>query len=104
MMLEPDNRLPSPPPKRRRTKDAGNSVHEQSGNPFWFPDGYLVLRLNNHMFKVHHRRLQASDIFADMLTLPQPSNPECVDGSPCVELTESAADWMVALRWMYDAE
>jgi hypothetical protein len=106
MMLDPNDRLPSPPSKRRRTRVACDSgaFHEQAGNPFWFSDGDFVLRVEKHLFRVHHDRLQASDIFTDMLALPQPSHADCIDGCPFVELTDAAADWLVALKWMYDPE
>jgi hypothetical protein len=107
-MLEPDDRPPSPPPKRRRTRvtgDNGTQAHvEQPDNPFWFADGDFILRIENHLFKVHHIRLQASEIFTDMLALPQPPNADCIDGCPFVKLTDAATDWVVALKWMYDPE
>lgn len=103
LMSEPDDRLSSPPSKRRRTQGAGDNS-EQSGNPFWFLDGDFIIRVENQSFRVHHARLQTSDIFTDMLALPQPPDAECIDGCPYVELTDSATDWVVAFKWMYDPE
>ena len=68
------------------------------------PDGDFILRVENHSFKVHHARLQTSEIFTDMPALPQPPNTDYIDGCPFVELTDSATDWLVALKWMYDPE
>ncbi|KAJ7664091.1 hypothetical protein B0H17DRAFT_845910, partial [Mycena rosella] len=71
----------------------------------WFPDGDIVLEIEKSLLKVHKARLQCSEIFSDMLSLPQPQQaPESdwVDGCPRVALPGDAlADWEVALRWIY---
>lgn len=95
-----DERIQSPPPKRRCTRDTDHdNGHDHAlGSTFWFADGDFVLRVENHQFKVHQERLQSSDIFSDMLALPQPSKADVIDGCAFVELMDSAADWVVALK------
>jgi len=46
-----------------------------------------------------------SVVFADMLELPQPSDVESMHGCPLVTLSQdSAKDWLVVLRWLYERE
>ena len=93
----PDDAL-LPPSKRRRF--GGTSYH--SSTPFWFSDGDIVLQVEQHRFRVHGARLQCSEIFSDMLAMPQPPDAEKVDDCFLVHLTDTAQDWQVALKWMYD--
>lgn len=93
----PDDSL-LPPPKRRRF---GGAAHP-SPTPFWFSDGDIVLQVEQHRFRVHGARLRCSEIFSDMLAMPQPPDAETVDGCPLVHLADAAQDWQVALKWMYD--
>ncbi|TFY65310.1 hypothetical protein EVJ58_g2044 [Rhodofomes roseus] len=90
-----------PPTKRRRF--GGPSVPHLS-TPFWFGDGDIVLEIEQHRFKVHRTRLQCSEIFSDMLAIPQPEDAEAVDGCPLVQLADSVQDWQVALKWIYDPD
>lgn len=101
--------MASPPAKRRRrrissadARDATQCGSHSTPGPFWFADGDLVLEVKAYRFKVHRARLACSEIFADMLALPQPANAECVAGAPLVRLADSARDWLIALEWMYD--
>lgn len=109
-MFDEDERLPSPPPKRRcaRAMDPSSSsmgaFAQQAQSPFWMTDGDFILRVEGVLFKVHHRSLSKSEIFGDMMAMPQPCDAECIDGCPLVELADSAQDWLVALRWMSDEE
>lgn len=93
----PDDSL-LPPTKRRRF--GGSSLH--SSTPFWFSDGDIVLEVEQHRFRVHGAHLQCSEIFSDMLAMPQPPDAEKVDGCPLVRLVDTAQDWQVALKWIYD--
>ncbi|KAH9919636.1 uncharacterized protein B0H18DRAFT_1027278 [Fomitopsis serialis] len=90
-----------PPPKRRRF---GGSLASYGSTAFWFSDGDIVLEVEQHRFKVHGTRLQCSEIFLDMLGMPQPKDADAVDGCPLVLLADSAQDWQVALKWMYDPD
>ena len=59
----------------------------------WFPDGGVIFKADNVLFKVYTGLLVAhSPFFKDMLSLPQPENAERYDGVPVVEMTESARD------------
>lgn len=106
---EDDARMPSPPPKRRCTRNTGiNYIQEsstgqqQNNTQFWFIDGDFILEVEEQLFRIHSNIMQQSDIFGDMLALPQPQNGECIDGCPTVKLADSAKDWVVALKWLYD--
>lgn len=104
-MPDVENQLASPPPKRRKTQVAGGGrtiQHNQS--PFWLPDGDFILRVENINFKIHRSCLQCSEIFCDCLALPQPANTDCIDGCPFVELADTANDWLITLKWIYDPE
>ncbi|KZT65117.1 hypothetical protein DAEQUDRAFT_697753 [Daedalea quercina L-15889] len=91
-------------PATKRRRFGGRSSSSQSAAPqaFWFWDGDIVLEVEHHKFKVHGTRLQCSEIFLDMLAMPQPQDADVVDGCPLVQLADSAQDWQVALRWIYD--
>lgn len=104
-MFDEDERIPSPPPKRRcaRVMDpcSSSAFAQEAPSPFWIADGDFILRVEGLLFKVHHRALSESDIFRDMMAIPQPYDAEHVDGCPFVELADSAQDWLVALRWLH---
>lgn len=71
----------------------------------WFPDGSIVLRADNTLFKVYSGMLaQASPIFEDMLSLPQftPSEDEMYEGLLVVCMLDSAADLKPFLRAIHD--
>ena len=70
--------------------------------PFWFADGDIVLDVERHLFKIHRKRLQCSEIFSDMLAVPQPDVVDKMDDCPLVSLPDAAQDWLVALQWMYE--
>ncbi|KAH9943647.1 hypothetical protein B0H21DRAFT_695439 [Amylocystis lapponica] len=70
---------------------------------FWFRDGDIVLAIEHHRFKVHCSCLaKSSDIFSDMLQIPQPTQVDSIDGCPLVRLFDAPEDWTLTLRWMYD--
>ncbi|KAF7295915.1 hypothetical protein HMN09_01135500 [Mycena chlorophos] len=88
---------PSAPPKR---------VQE-----LWFPDGNIVLRAENSVYKVFQGILAArSPIFQDMLSVPQASSagqaPEDeFDGCPLVFMAgDSAAEMTCFLKAIFDSE
>lgn len=101
----------SPPAKRARRRTA-SAASDACGSglqripsdtrPFWLPDGDIILEVGCYRYKIHRKRLSCSEIFADMLALPQPPDAERMDGVPLVRLQDNARDWMIALEWMYD--
>ena len=56
------------------------------------PDANLIIRSSDNIdFRVHKSLLaMVSPFFKDLLTLPQPSDSEIVDGLPVVRLPESS--------------
>ncbi|KAJ7171074.1 hypothetical protein C8R46DRAFT_181180 [Mycena filopes] len=71
----------------------------------WFADGNIVLQAGNSQYRVYHGVLAArSPIFQDMLSFPQPSNPDLVDGCPLVCLPDSEAEVTIFLRAIFEPE
>ena len=60
--------------------------------PFDMPDASLIIRSSDLVdFRVHKSVLvMGSPFFKDLLSLPQPSDSETVDGIPVVQLSESS--------------
>ena len=60
--------------------------------PFEVPDANLIIRSSDNInFRVHKSLLaMASPFFNDLLSLPQPSESEIVDGLSVVRLPESS--------------
>jgi hypothetical protein len=72
----------------------------------WFPDADLILRAENTLFRVHSGILCARcSVFRDMVTFPQPDNPESdtIDGNPVVRLHDLADEVEVFLRAVFDS-
>jgi hypothetical protein len=59
---------------------------------FDVPDANIIIRSSDFVdFRVHKSVLtMASPFFKDLLSLPQPSDSESVDGLPVVELSEDS--------------
>ena len=73
--------------------------------PFWFHDGDIVLVVEGRSWKIHRSKLMCSVVFADMMEVPQPTDIESMHGCPLVNLLhDSANDWLVVLRWLYQRE
>jgi hypothetical protein len=101
--------------KRRRVSDcaarsceasrfASSSLAIRVLKHLWFPEGDIVLDIEQRLLKVHRKRLRCSVIFSDMLQIPQPSPSETdrIDGCPSVTLVGDAlADWEVVFGWIY---
>jgi hypothetical protein len=60
--------------------------------PLEIPDANLIIRSSDLVnFRVHKQVLaMASPVFKDLLSLPQPSDSESIDGLPVVQLSEGA--------------
>ncbi|KAJ6500845.1 hypothetical protein C8R45DRAFT_979321 [Mycena sanguinolenta] len=71
----------------------------------WFEDGNLVVQAENSQFRVYRGVLAAkSPIFCDMLSFPQPSDSEIIEGCPLVRLPDSATEVNAFLRALFDSE
>jgi hypothetical protein len=78
---------------RRRTNKVNINLATTSPlEPFEIPDANLVIRSSDFVdFRVHKSVLvMTSPFFKDLLSLPQPSDSETVDGLPVVQLSESS--------------
>ena len=76
---------------RRRTNKVNINLATTSPlEPFEIPDANLVIRSSDFVdFRVHKSVLvMTSPFFKDLLSLPQPSDSETVDGLPVVQLSE----------------
>ncbi|KAJ7689870.1 hypothetical protein B0H17DRAFT_1202107 [Mycena rosella] len=59
----------------------------------WFEDGNLVIQVGNSQFHLYHGILAAhSPVFQDMLSFPQPSNSELVEGCPLVRIPDAEVE------------
>jgi hypothetical protein len=78
-------------PDREDHQDQINMTRSPSKN-FDLPDGNLVLRSSDLVdFRVHKAVLaMASPFFKDLISLPQPSDTESVNGIPVVRLFEDS--------------
>lgn len=73
----------------------------------WFEDGNILLRAEDVLFKVYKGFLcKQSSVFADMLSLPQPSTAaeDLCDGCPIVRMSDASAALEVLLSAMFDYE
>ncbi|KAL5530738.1 hypothetical protein ACEPAF_6996 [Sanghuangporus sanghuang] len=70
---------------------------------FWFEDGSVILLAGTVAFKVHRGQLaRHSEVFRDLLSLPQPIDEAIFEGCPLVELHDSPTDLWYLLRALYD--
>jgi hypothetical protein len=72
------------------------------GEP-WFDDGNIILEADSTRFRVYRGILSASSpIFADMLSVPQPTtSTEILEGCPVVCVSDPAKDWQIVLETLY---
>jgi hypothetical protein len=95
--------------KRRRSDDNcdGSKSDERTSTPtqstaVWYKDGNLILEVEKTLFKVHRSVLEArSEVFRDMVALPQPPSAGVVDGCPIVRLSDASMDMEHALKALY---
>ncbi|EKM52527.1 uncharacterized protein PHACADRAFT_126407 [Phanerochaete carnosa HHB-10118-sp] len=83
----------------------GELSHCTKDADLWFPDGSIMLRAGNTLFKVYSGMLgQASPVFKDMLSLPQstPSEDEMYEDLLVVRMPDSAADLKPFLKAIHD--
>lgn len=83
--------------------DMGVNVAGLIRSDFWFLDGNIVIIAGQAAFKVHRGQLERhSDVFNDMLSIPQPQDQELVDGCFWFELYDCPSDVFYFLRALYD--
>ena len=60
--------------------------------PYNVPDANFIIRSSDNIyFRVHKSVLaMASPVFEDLVSLPQPSDCEVIDGLPVVQLSEGS--------------
>lgn len=76
---------------------------ESKQSDFWFEDGSVILLAGSVAFKVHRGQLaRHSEVFRDLLSLPQPIDEASFEGCPLVELHDSPTDLWYLLRALYD--
>ncbi|KAH8824285.1 hypothetical protein DL96DRAFT_1531495 [Flagelloscypha sp. PMI_526] len=72
----------------------------------WYDDGGIILLAGNKIFKIYRGFLATrSAFFSDMLSLPQPRNPEDdYDGCPLVRMPDDSSELEAYLRAVFDSE
>jgi hypothetical protein len=78
--------------QERKNSFAKISSSLTASKPFVIPDANFIIRSSDNVnFRVHKPVLaMASPFFKDLLSLPQPSNCEIVDGLSVVRISESS--------------
>ena len=75
----------------------------ERSSDLWYLDGSVVLRADHTLFRVYSGILsQASSVFKDMFTMPQPEDCESYEGCPLVHLPDAASDLYPFLKAMHD--
>lgn len=91
--------------------EVASSSHPKSGQwfrdsrrtDFWFKDGNVVVLAGNVAFKVHRGVLERhSDVFRDVLSIPQPPEEGTFEGCHMVEIFDEPADLWCLLKALYD--
>ncbi|KAJ7114158.1 hypothetical protein C8R43DRAFT_1039448 [Mycena crocata] len=78
------------------------SNEPQPVEELWFEDGNLVIQAGNSQFRVYRGFLAArSPVFKDMLSFPQPSDAELIEGCPLVRLPDPALEVTVFLKAIF---
>ncbi|KAJ7689849.1 hypothetical protein B0H17DRAFT_904472, partial [Mycena rosella] len=68
----------------------------------WFEDGNIVIQAGNSQFRLYRGILAArSPVFQDMLSFPQPSDSELVEGCPLVRLPDVAIEVTAFLKAIF---
>ena len=89
-----------PPPSSGSTGDDEAIVKHPD---FYFPDGSVVIIVENTAFRIHKYVLaRHSEVFNGMWDVPQPSTFDMYDGCPTVKLVDSKADFIDVMKVMYD--
>ena len=76
---------------------------ESRQTDFWFNDGSVILVSGNVAFKVHKGQLSRhSEVFGDLLSVPQPPDEATFENCYIVELHDSPVDLWYLLKSLYD--
>ena len=68
----------------------------------WFEDGNIILETGDTRFRVYRGVLvKNSSVFRDILSIPQSSNEELLDGLPVVRVHDSSEDMTSFLGALY---
>lgn len=94
--------------KRKRTDESsGGDKPATPVDPvrsdIWYHDGNVILQAGNTQFKVYQGALaEASSVFKDMFSFPQPpaADTELVEGCPVVHVSDSAEELKIVLQAM----
>ncbi|KAH8115788.1 hypothetical protein DFH11DRAFT_1507542 [Phellopilus nigrolimitatus] len=83
--------------------DPNALVAETRQTDFWFGDGNIILLADNVAFKVHRGNLERhSDVFQDLMSIPQPADVAMFEDCHIIELHDSPADLWYLLKAIYD--
>ncbi|KAJ7697600.1 hypothetical protein B0H17DRAFT_1007024 [Mycena rosella] len=95
---------PPPSAKRKRTETAPESTDATPvRSKIWMPYGDIVLQVEATQFRVNRDVLaKQSKVFSDMFSVPQPPNEPTVEGCPIVLVSDTAKDWELLLKMLYD--
>ena len=93
--------------ERVKSTAAGESTGDEKAivkHPdFYFPDGSVVIIVEQTAFRVHKYVLaRHSEVFNGMWDVPQPTLPDMFDGCPAVKLADSKTDFIDVMKVMYD--
>ena len=70
---------------------------------FWFKDGNVILLAGSVAFKVQRGVIERhSDVFRDILSIPQPLEEETFEDCHIVEIYDEPADLWCLLKALYD--
>ncbi|EJD00814.1 uncharacterized protein FOMMEDRAFT_89795 [Fomitiporia mediterranea MF3/22] len=85
------------------SSDSCSLSPESRQKDFWFEDGSVILLADTIAFKVHRGQLaRHSDVFRDLLSIPQPQDEASFEGCYIVELHDSPEDLWYLLKALYD--
>ncbi|KAL1741388.1 hypothetical protein HDZ31DRAFT_45555 [Schizophyllum fasciatum] len=92
------------PPKRVRESESPSIHAAEHHVTHWYRDGSIVLQVQDVLFRVHQTTLEKhSEVFRDLLSVPQMPDEQQVEGCPFVHLEgDIAFDWTYLLDAIYD--
>ncbi|TCD63776.1 hypothetical protein EIP91_004959 [Steccherinum ochraceum] len=99
--------MSSPPSLKRQRVDDDNGAsdidHGQTRHPdLWFEDGNVILSVKDTFFRVYRGILaNASPVFRDLFTVPQPPDGETMDGCPVIRLQDPKEDMENFLKVLF---
>lgn len=72
---------------------------------FWYSNRMIVIKVEDTILRVHVDVLaRHSEVFRDLLALPQPADAESIDGTPVVRIEgTSVEDMRLLLGYMYNS-